>query len=77
MELVYLAPLRFQNRGGLFFMANKHKGEVPIKLDKVRKLRFNTNALAELEDALGYSLGKLDTESIGIKTLLTMFCSRS
>lgn len=54
-------------------MANKHRGEVSIKLDKMRKLRFNTHALAELEDALGYSLTKLDTEDVGIKTIVKMF----
>ena len=54
-------------------MANKHRGEVSIKLDKMRKLRFNTHALAELEDALGYSLSKLDTEDVGIKTIVKMF----
>lgn len=54
-------------------MANKHRGEVSIKLDKVRKLRFNTHALAELEDALGYPLSKLDTEDVGIKTMVKMF----
>lgn len=54
-------------------MANKHRGEVSIKLDKMRKLKFNTHALAELEDALGYSLTKLDTEEVGIKTIVKMF----
>lgn len=54
-------------------MANKQRGEVSIKLDKMRKIRFNTHALAELEDALGYSLSKLDTEDVGIKTILKMF----
>lgn len=54
-------------------MANKHRGEVSIKLDKMRKIRFNTHALAELEDALGYSLTKLDTEEVGIKTIVKMF----
>jgi hypothetical protein len=54
-------------------MANKHRGEVSIKLDKMRKIRFNTHALAELEDALGYPLSKLDTEDVGIKTIVKMF----
>ena len=54
-------------------MANKQRGEVSIRLDKVRKLRFNTHALAELEDSLGYSLSKLDTEDVGIKTIVKMF----
>lgn len=54
-------------------MANKHRGEIAIQLDKKRKLRFNVNALAELEDQLGYSLTKLDAENMGIKTLIKMF----
>jgi hypothetical protein len=54
-------------------MANKHRGEVSIKLDKMRKLRFNTHALAELEDVLGHSLTKLDTEDVGVKTIVKMF----
>lgn len=54
-------------------MANKHRGEVDIFLDKKRTLRFNTHALAELEDALGYPLSKIDTESVGVKTILKMF----
>lgn len=54
-------------------MANKHRGEVSIKLDKIRKLRFNTHALAELEDVLGHSLTKLDTAEVGVKTIVKMF----
>ena len=54
-------------------MANKHRGEVSIKPDKLRKLKFNTHALAELEDILGHSLTKLDTEEVGIKTIVKMF----
>ena len=54
-------------------MANKQRAEVSMKLDKVRKLKFTTNALAELEDALGHSLSKLDTVDVGIKTIIKMF----
>ena len=54
-------------------MANKHRGEVSIKLDKMRKLKFNTHALAELEDILGHSLTKLDTAEVGVKTIVKMF----
>lgn len=53
-------------------MANKHRGEVVIHLDKKRKLKFNTLALVELEDKLGHSLAKLDTEEVGIKTIVSM-----
>lgn len=54
-------------------MANKHRGEVAIKLDKIRKLKFTTNALAELEDVLGVPLSKLDTLDMGIRTIIKMF----
>lgn len=54
-------------------MANKHRGEIAIQLDKKRKLKFNTNALAELEDALGHSLSKLGENEVGIKTMIKMF----
>ena len=54
-------------------MANKPRGEVSIKLDKMRKLRFNTHALAELEDILGHSLTKLDTAEVGVKTIVKIF----
>lgn len=50
-------------------MANKHRGYVDIVLDKPRKLRFTTNAIAELEDVLGQPITKLDEESLGVKTL--------
>jgi hypothetical protein len=53
-------------------MANKHRGEISIKLDKIRKLKYTTNSLAELEDQLGYSLGRLDEHEIGFKTLIKM-----
>ena len=54
-------------------MANKHRGEVDIQLDKKRKLKFNTHALAELEDSLGYSLSQMDQEHTGIRTMVKMF----
>jgi hypothetical protein len=52
-------------------MANKHRGEVEIQLDKKRIFKFGTHALAELEDALGHSLSKLG-DDIGIKTMVKM-----
>ena len=40
-------------------MANPHRGEVEIKLDKKRILKFGTLALAELEDSLDCSVNDL------------------
>lgn len=53
-------------------MANKQRGYVTVTLDKPRKLKFSTNALAELEDALGQPVTKLNAETVGIKTLRAM-----
>lgn len=53
-------------------MANKHRGEVEILLDQTRKLRYTTNALAELEDALGKPVTQLNQEETGIKTIRAM-----
>jgi hypothetical protein len=52
-------------------MANKQRGYVAIELDKPRSLRFTTNALAELEDALGRPLSEIGGMA-GIKTIRTM-----
>lgn len=59
-------------------MANKHRGYVTIELDKPRKLRYDTNALAELEDVFGKPLGELfqDQDVVklaGVKTLRALF----
>ena len=40
-------------------MANRFRGEIPIQLDKERKLRFTANAMVELEDSLGYNPKKI------------------
>lgn len=42
-------------------MANKHRGYVEIELDKPRTLRFDLNALAELEEAFDIPLDKIGT----------------
>ena len=42
-------------------MANKHRGEVPIKLDKRRKLRLDFNTLADLEENHGIDVMKTFT----------------
>lgn len=54
-------------------MANKHRGEVEIFLDKKRTLKYNMNALVHLEDALGHSITKMDQEDMGIKKIVQMF----
>lgn len=36
-------------------MSNKKRGESEIRLDRTRIIRFNLNALAEFEDAMGMS----------------------
>lgn len=40
-------------------MANKQRGYVEIELDKVRQIRFDLNALVEVEEALGVTFDKL------------------
>jgi hypothetical protein len=37
-------------------MSNKNRGEITVRLDRVRTLRFDFNALAEFEDAMGVSM---------------------
>lgn len=54
-------------------MANKQRGEVSIKLDRVRKLKFTTNAIAELEEALGCSISGMENLDIGVKEMRKMF----
>lgn len=53
-------------------MANKQRGYVTVSLDKLRNLKFTTNALAELEDTLGQPVTQLNAETVGIKTLRAM-----
>ncbi|MFA4885450.1 MAG: hypothetical protein WC601_06720 [Desulfotomaculaceae bacterium] len=50
-------------------MANKNRGYVEIELDKVRTLRYNLNALAELEDKIGVPLSALNNLSMGMKQI--------
>lgn len=53
-------------------MANRHRGEVNIELDKTRTLKFTTRALAELEDKLEIPLSQLGEQTMGIKALIKM-----
>ncbi|MED4840395.1 hypothetical protein P9695_08755 [Weizmannia sp. CD-2023] len=48
-------------------MANKQRGIVEVELDKVRHIRYTMNALAEIEDKLGYGLADLDGKQLKIK----------
>ncbi|MDE1381169.1 MULTISPECIES: hypothetical protein [Bacillus subtilis group] len=54
-------------------MANTERGEAKITLDKERTIKFDLNALIEVEDKLGHSLTELgDNMSIkAMRTLLT------
>ncbi len=46
-------------------MANKHRGEVDIVLDKPRKVFFDLDALAQLESKLGYPFTKIGQDNMG------------
>lgn len=48
------------------------KQSIAIELDKVRHLRYGTNALAEAEDLLGMPVSALDEDNIGVKELRIM-----
>ncbi|SMO48822.1 gene transfer agent family protein [Melghirimyces algeriensis] len=50
-------------------MANKQRGYVQIELDRPRRLKYDMNALTELEDALDRPVTQLNDQSIGIKEL--------
>lgn len=54
-------------------MANKHRGQVEIKLgENTYRLRYTLNSLAELEDRLGVPLTELSNISMGMKTVRTL-----
>lgn len=50
-------------------MANKHRGEVSINLDKERTLRLTTNSAVELEKELGFSVTKINENTIGFTVI--------
>lgn len=52
-------------------MANKQRGEVKIVLDKERTIKFDLNALVEVEETLGFALTELENK-FSIKTLRTL-----
>lgn len=50
-------------------MANKERGYVAIELDKPRRLRYDLNALAEIEEGTGKPLTALEAGNMGVKDL--------
>lgn len=56
-------------------MANKHKAMVEVQLDKKRNIRFTMNALAEVEDRLGFRLDEIEGKKLSIKQIRSLlFC---
>lgn len=53
-------------------MANKRRGYVDVELDKPRRLRYDLNALAELEDRLGVPLDQIADVRLTIKNFRIM-----
>lgn len=53
-------------------MANKKRGYVEIELDKKRKLRYDFNAMCELEDVLGRPLQELSDKNLRMKDMRAM-----
>jgi hypothetical protein len=50
-------------------LANKQKGYVEVDLDKKRKLKYDLNSLAEIEDKLGVTIAKLGEVEMGAKQI--------
>lgn len=48
------------------------KAFVPVKLDKMRNLRFGMKALSKIEDILGKPLAKLNLENLTISEMATI-----
>jgi hypothetical protein len=53
-------------------MANKHRGEVEIVLDKKRTFRFESNSLAKLDGALGFPFTRINNENAGGEVIRAM-----
>src|SRR5690606_12461338 len=45
---------------------------VPVELDKPRRLRFDVNALADVEDAMGVGIGAIFQQQVGIRMIRTL-----
>ena len=61
-------------------MANKNRGEVAVAHDGAAYvLRYDVNALCNLEDAFGKSIGEviadIDSENVSMKTVRTIFAA--
>lgn len=50
-------------------MANKERGYVAIELDKPRRLRYDLNALAEIEEGTGKPLTELNQGNMGVRDI--------
>jgi hypothetical protein len=53
-------------------MANRQRGHVAIELDRVRRLKYDFNAVCELEDALGKPVTQLKQENVGFREMRAM-----
>lgn len=50
-------------------MANKHRGEVSIMLDKERTLRLTANAVVRVEKEIGFPITKLNEDTLGFEAI--------
>lgn len=50
-------------------MPNREEGEITIRLDRVRVLKYSFSALSQLEDALGVPLEDMDRKVSGLKKI--------
>lgn len=53
-------------------MANTQRGYAVIELDRPRTVKFDVNAIAELEDALGKPISQLNETNVGIREIRAM-----
>jgi hypothetical protein len=50
-------------------MANKHRGEIAICLDKERTLRLTSNSIVKVEKELGFPITKLNEDTLGFEAI--------
>lgn len=53
-------------------MANKHRGQVDIELDKPRVVKYDLNAFAEIEDRFNVPVSKIGEIEMGLKQVRTL-----
>lgn len=53
-------------------MANKQRGYALIELDRLRTIKFDMNALAEMEDALGRPVSQMTEMNVGMREMRAM-----